>query len=261
MAKIWKWVTFGIALLCFGAAVYFWLESKSISTPLINILSASETQSVLNNDADHYYDKFHEVDYKVRNVKSKREYLAKIAKSGCDGDIEVVEKVTDCIEKVHNHLIPKISETIHGINIHKFLTTKWNIGFTCDKHYENGLPHTRGDVIILNNKNIQTRTISEVCKLLIHEKSHVYQKSEDMTKYLDEHYTEVKRKDYKDTKIPANPDTNDMVYRSKESNEVLQGKYNKKPKHFRDVKFTQNDHSLEHPFERIAYQMESLYEV
>ncbi len=260
MAKTWKWVVVGIALICFSAAIYFWIESKSLSSPVIKILSGEEMQSILNNDADHYYDKFHKVDYQVRKVKNKQEYLAKISKSGCDGDIEVIQKVNDCIAKVHNHLLPKINETINGIKMYNYLTTPWKVGFTCDKFYENGYPHTRGDVIILNNRDLQRRNISEVCKLLIHEKTHVYQKTEDMSSYLDEHYTEVKRKDYKDTKIPANPDTNDIVYRNKETNEVLEGKYSKNPKHFRDVKFTQNDHSLEHPFERIAYQMESLYE-
>ena len=34
----------------------------------------------------------------------------------------------------------------------KLLDLKWKIGFICDKFYENGLPHTRGDTILINNQ-------------------------------------------------------------------------------------------------------------
>lgn len=260
MVKYWKWAVVFIAFLTFSAAIYYWIDARSLAAPVVIILSGDEMQSIINNDADHYYEKFHEVDYKVRNVTNKEEYLEKISKSGCDGDIEVAEKVKNCIEKIHTKLLPQQHETINGVQIGKLLKLTWKIGFTCDKYYENGLPHTRGDTIILNNRDVSRRNIDEVCKLLIHEKTHIYQKNEDVSDYLDENYNVVKRKDYSDTTMPANPDTDDFVYRDKQSNEILGGKYKKKPKHFRDVKFTHNDHTLEHPFESMAYKMESLYE-
>lgn len=247
----------GIALICFTVAVYFWI--RSMRRQQITILTAEEMQGVISEDADNYYDKFHTVDYKVRNVKNKKAYLSKISKSGCSPDEETIEKITKCVESVHRILLPKSSETINGIHIETFLAIPWKIGFTCNNKYENGLPHTRGDVIILNVKDIQRRTIPEVCKLLIHEKCHVYQKQEDMSQYLKDNYTEVKRKDYKDQTIPANPDTNDVIYKCNKTDTVLEGKYaSADPKHFRDISFPQNDHSLEHPFESIAYKMEDL---
>ena len=226
--------------------------------PVIIILTAEEMQSVITNDADHYYDTFHNIDYKVRNVMNRNKYLEKISKSGCDADQTTVKKIKNCISNVHTQLLLK-NETIHGINIDRLLKIPWKIGFTCDLKYENGLPHTRGDVIILNNNDIRRRSTLEVCKLLIHEKSHVYQKMENMEVYLKTNYTKVKRKDHTDESIPANPDTDGFVYRCNQTNVVLEGKYEENPQHFRDITFTGNDHTLEHPYESIAYKMEDLY--
>lgn len=249
-----------IALLFFLPAILLFTNIMNHHS-IIVILSAEEMQQVISSDADHYYDKFHKVDYKVRNVKNKKNYLEKISQSGCTGEEECVKKINVCIELIHSQLATKRNQTIHGIHIETFLNIPWRIGFTCDTNYENGLPHTRGDVIILNNRDIQTRTITEVCKLLIHEKSHVYQKSQmkEMTAYLKTNYTEVKQKDYTDESIPANPDTNDYIYRCNKTNVVLGGKYEKNPTHFRDISFTGNDHTLEHPYESIAYKMEDLF--
>lgn len=251
-----------VALLFFLAALYLiHLRYNNEEAPVIEILSAEEMQSVITTDADHYYDTFHAVDFKVRHVKNKDTYLGKISKSGCSAEEDTIQKIKVCIETVNAQLMNKRNETIHGIEIDKFLKIPWRIGFICDTKYENGLPHTRGDVIVLNNQDVQRRSITEVCKLLIHEKSHVYQKieKEKMAAYLKTKYTEVKQKDPTDESIPANPDTNDTIYKSKETNAVLEGKYRQNPKHFRDVLFTQNDHTLEHPFESIAYNMEDLY--
>ncbi len=247
-----------LAVLFSIAAIYFYIDFARQNAPVIEILNAEEMQHVITTDADHYYDKFHAVDFKVRNVKNKHSYLDKISKSGCSSEENTIQKIKDCINTINTQLSDRRHETIHGIYIDQFLKIPWRIGFICDKKYENGLPHTRGDVIVLNNQDVQRRSMSEVCKLLIHEKSHVYQKKENMSAYLKTKYTEVKKKDYQDETIPANPDTNDTIYKSNETNVVLEGKYRENPRHFRDVLFTQNDHTLEHPFESVAYNMENL---
>lgn len=253
-----KFGIFCISLLCFIIASFNFLSIQSNEhEPGIKILTAEEIQEVITNDADHYYEKFHKMDFVVRNVKNKTKYLDKISQSGCTAEDRSIGKVRSCIKIINKLLFEKKNETILGINLEKLLKIPWKIGFTCDRKYENGLPHTRGDVIILNNKDIGTRTIPEVCKLLIHEKCHVYQKKEDMSAYLKENYTEVKRTD---ETSPANPDTDDYIYRCNKTNIVLEGRYTENPKHFRDVHFTQNDHSLEHPFENIAYEMENLFD-
>lgn len=259
--KIWKIAAIALALFSLFAAIYFWAKSKKLTTPNVTFLTAEEMQKHLNDDADHYYDKFHKTDLKVRKVKSKEDYLEKIASSACDPTTEVRDKLGHCIQKVHDKLDQMRDQVIEGIKIGELLDLKWKIGFTCDKHYENGLPHTRSDVIVLYNKDIQSRNIPEVCELLIHEKVHVYQKmfEKEMNDHIRNEYDEYQRKDYKDESIPANPDIDDYVYKSKADGKVLEAHYSKKPKHFRDVKYTENESSMEHPLENIAYKVQKIF--
>lgn len=258
----WKLLLIALAFLSFGAAIYFYFSSKMVqNTENVIFLSDSETQNVLNEDADHYYQTFHKVDLKVRKSKNLEEYLAKIAKSGCEGTEENKEKILHCIEKVNKQLQDKRKDTVEGINIGTLLDLPWKFGFTCDKFYENGLPHTRGDVIILNNLDIERRNMMEMCRLLIHEKVHVYQKSihkESFEKALEDKYEKTdKLRDKKNS--PANPDIDSHIYRKKDDGTIMDSAYVNTPKHFRDVTFPNDDHTLEHPFETTAYHLENLY--
>lgn len=258
--KYWKIICFALAFLCFGAGLYFWIKSTMVkNTDKVIFLTPEETQAILNDDADHYYQTFHKVDLKVRKSKNLNDYLAKIANSGCDGVEENKEKVLDCIEKVTNKLSTRRGETIEGIQIGKLLDLEWRVGFTCDNFYEDGLPHTRGNVIILNNQDIQRRNIYEMCQLLIHEKVHIYQKTykDDVDSFISENFEKVREKE-ENSNIPANPDVDNFIYKDSDGT-VLESTYAKKPKHFRDIAFPKDDHTLEHPYEKIAYTLEKLY--
>uniref|UniRef100_A0A6C0CMP6 Uncharacterized protein n=1 Tax=viral metagenome TaxID=1070528 RepID=A0A6C0CMP6_9ZZZZ len=256
-----KFLFLFLAFLSFGAALYFFFYSKMIkSTDKVQFLIDSQTQEILNNDTDHYYQTFHKTDFKVRKSKNLKDYLAKISKSGCDGTEENKEKILACIKKIETKLQNSRNDVAEGVHIGKMLDLKWIIGFTCDKYYENGLPHTRGDVILLNNKDLQRRNIDETCKLLIHEKVHVYQKtySEDFSQSIQESFERVDSSKVSKS-IPANPDTDNYIYKRKDDGKWLKSKYNKNPKHFRDIQFPDGDHTLEHPYESVAYSLENLY--
>jgi hypothetical protein len=247
-----------LAFLSLCAGIYYWFHFSTIQLSL-TFLTESETQTILNNDADHYYDTFQKTDLKVRGAKSKQDYLGKISKSGCDGNIEIEEKITHCVGKLQTYMKQYSGKTIEGVSIDEWMKLPWKIGFICDKVYENGLPHTRGDVIILSNQHIQTLTIPEVCRLLLHEQTHVYQKKFGMSDYLQTHYDTVPISDKDKKRIPANPDTDGLVYKDKSSGKVFQGQYNKQPKFFRDITYASGDHTTEHPFEYMAYQLEQLF--
>lgn len=260
MQKIWKIALFILAFLSFGAAMYFFLKSKMVkNTEKIVFLTSAETQEILNHDADHYYQSFNKTDLKLRKSKTLAEYLEKISDSASEGGEENKEKIIDCIgridEKLHSGTTMK-----EGVDIQKFLEMDWRIGFTGDTFYENGLPHTRSNVIILNNKDIEKKSITDLCRLLIHEKVHVYQKTypTEFSKYLAENF-EITEEKGKQKDIPANPDTDKFIYKRKSTGEILQGRYREKPKHFRDIAFTDDDHTKEHPNESVAYALENLY--
>lgn len=259
MIEAWKCVAFVMAFLSFGMALYFWLKSKMIkNTSSIFFLSKEETQHVLDADADHYYETFNKVDLKLRKSKNIKDYKKKIGNSGSDGTEEAKEKITKCIENMHKKIETRRDEIVDGIPLGKLMDIQWRIGFVGDDAYENGLPHTRGDVIILNNKNIQRINMEEMTTMLVHEKIHVYQKkhASDFSKHLEKDFTKTKKKQSQTR--PANPDADEFEYKRKGDGKVLKGTYNKNPTSFRDITFTENDHTLEHPSEMIAYKLESL---
>ena len=98
-----------------------------------------------------------------------------------------------------------------------------------------------------------------MCQLLIHEKVHIYQKSYkgDIDTFLSQNF-EIVREKPQDSGIPANPDVDNITYKQSDGT-VLESKYVKKPKHFRDIDFPNDDHTLEHPFEKMAYTVEKLF--
>ena len=259
MRNIRKIALFVLAFLSFGASMYFFLKSKMIkNTENIIFLTNSETQELLNRDADHYYQSFNKTDLKLRKSKSLAEYLEKISDSASEGGEENKEKIVDCIGRINKKLQPGMKE---GVDMRKFVEMEWRIGFTGNTFYENGLPHTRTNVIILNNQDIEKKSITDLCRLLIHEKVHVYQKTykKEFSKYVDQHFEIAGEKKKQPEDVPANPDTDKFIYKRKNTGEILQGRYREKPKHFRDIAFTDDDHTKEHPNEYVAYALENLY--
>ena len=110
--KLMKIILYSLAILAFCIGIYLWVQSYLQSNPTIlsgssssvQFLSKEETQNVLNEDADHYYNRFQEHDLLVRGVKTKDEYLAKIANSACEVDPEIQEKIEDCIERLQSRI-------------------------------------------------------------------------------------------------------------------------------------------------------------
>jgi len=119
MQKIWKVALFFLAFLSFGAAMYFFLKSKMVkNTENITFLKSSETQEILNRDADHYYQSFNKTDFKLRKSKNLAEYLEKISDSGSEGGEENKEKIIDCVKRINKTLQTGIKE---GVDIKKFV--------------------------------------------------------------------------------------------------------------------------------------------
>ena len=71
----------------------------------------------------------------------------------------------------------------------KALYIPWYICCTQGLSYENGVPHTRGNYIIISKEHIKNKDVNELANTLVHEKVHVYQKlyPDDVSKYLEKY--------------------------------------------------------------------------
>lgn len=232
--------------------------SEGFEANMISFLSGKELLEFILQDSDSYLFSLTQNDLRIRNATNISEYRNKIQKSFCDLDEYGKEKVTECISDINKRVISVDDKRLWGIEKQKLMDIPWKIGCTCNDDYENGFPHTRGDTIIIPFDRIQNSSEKDLCKLLIHEKIHVYQRL-----YYSEFQTKIKNYGFstvgKRNQDPANPDLDSFRYKHEKKGEFY-SYYSKNPKSFSDIKYIRGTSSSEHPFEYIAYDIERIFE-
>jgi hypothetical protein len=264
MKKIYKNIKYYI-LLCIILLLiifilnYFYKNKNYIEffdEKNIYFLSANETYNVLIKNSDKYYDSFFENDYKARNILNINEYLEKIKKSVNEFDDKQRKKIIKSIN-LSKEKINKINEI--WIDINKFNEIPWIIGCIKGKLYENGLPHTRDNVIIISSENVDKYTIEKLMKTLVHEKIHIYQKMypKDCEIFLNKLSFKKYKLREKSDNIRANPDLDKWIYKDI-NGKIYQAKYNDNPKSIEDITYLPfNNQSFEHPYEKMAIHIEN----
>jgi hypothetical protein len=223
----------------------------------ILFLDKKELQDFLINDPDQYYKSFTKQDLSIRKIYSLNEYNFLIKKSCRDFNVYEKNKIINCVSNVETCL-KKVNEPwFDGI---KACNTRWKFGCVSGNLYEGGLPHTRYDVIILPENVLLNYSDAELSKLILHEKIHVYQKMypKDIEKYTQYHHFYKKMRRNEVDGARANPDLDEWIYN--DSNNIsYMALYKADSNKISDVTFyPNNSHFYEHPYEKMAYDMEKL---
>lgn len=198
----------------------------------------------LQRDPDHYYETFTRFDLYARRVASVADYIDRIKKAIVPALADLQRRIRQAVTLVDNHLI-HIRQV--GFNGQKASSLPWRIGFMRGKGYEDGLPHTRVDLIMLPI----SISDDELVDTLLHEKIHIYQKAYplDVALYLANGSFERVRPRTKRCRVRANPDTDEWIYR--DSHRVYKCLYSSTtPRHIEDVDVDQME--FEHPFETMC---------
>jgi hypothetical protein len=224
------------------------------NTPSVVFLNKNELASFLIKDKDNYYKSFNEKDFIVRNVSSIDEYREKIRNGTSNFSLSQKGKVIFCVEKLNKMLVNVKYPWFDG---KKAIKSPWKFGSIDGSNYENGLPHTRNDVIILPQVTLDNYPQQELTKLILHEKIHIYQKMypSDIENYIqhNKYYKFKKRMEIIDSR--ANPDLDEWTYNDS-TNKTFVAIYNPNPTNISDVQFyPDNNNSEEHPYEKMAYEM------
>ena len=252
-----------LCLLCI--VFFFWMNQYCKSTiqiekfkNMIIFLSKNQLYEFLQKNEDNYYQRFFDLDLKARKINSIEDYQPYIQQAVSNGDNIVKEKVLKGIQKADAFFKNIDLEYFHGRKINQI---PWKIGFVQNKLYENGLPHTRQDIIILNQEKVKHSSLHNLIKTLIHEKIHVYQKiyPGDVEKFIQlKKFKKIKKRDAFD-KIRANPDLDDYIYQD-EFHNTYKALYNNHPSSIEDITYyPQNSQSFEHPNEKMAIDIEYMY--
>lgn len=244
---------FIFVVIVFNIYKYF-INRKQYYTNVI-LLSKEETLSIILNDTDNYYSKFTNKDLKVRKVNSISEYKNKIKNAVCEANKIIKKKITNSINKCNeklNQLNIIHNGNYKGIDLNKLYNIKWKIGFICNNSYENGLPHTRNDTIIMPMDIVYDYTSNKLCETLIHEKVHIYQKlfQKETDIYLKENnFEKIKQIEDADN-IRANPDIDDNIYT--DGTTIYKASYLPNAVSIHDVRIYSDSQKYEHPFEHMA---------
>ena len=228
----------------------------SSSKEHIRFMTPDDLRDLIETDEDKYISSMGKNDLAIRKVQSGNEYIQLVKNSFCEIDENLKKILTRSCLKVDETL--SLKPNMLGIDLEKMSKLNWNIGCTSDEKYENGFPHTRNEVIILPLKIIAKRDDENtLCRLLLHEKVHIYQKvyKKEVENELvsNQHFKVVGTRE----NDPANPDINGTKYSHSDMG-LFYATYQNNPKSFSDIKYAKDSSSFEHPFEWVAYEIEKL---
>ena len=217
-------------------------------------MSQIETDTILQNNHS-FYDRFHPHDLHARNVSSVTEYLEKIKESPSFFSLYEKLKLLICITIANYRLSCINEEWFNGKKAGYGIV--WKIGCVKGFAYEDALPHTVNDNIILSH-SLLCNSYSDLVVTLMHEKTHVYQKVYDSSSYISTNgFTKLKKSEMSDT-IRANPDTDNYLYTKtdKDIKNIYKLTYRTtKPSSITD---TNGSDQNEHPLEEMAYRIENM---
>ena len=232
--------------------IIIWWYLEYFTNDNLKLLSKYELSQLLLNDTDNYYKRFSSLDLKVRNINSIDEYKNKISNIYYNCNSNEYNKILKATNKINTVLK---NYNIIGFDGNVASNIKWKIGIVNGDIYENGLPHTRNDVIIISNNVLNNYRLINV---LLHEKIHIYQKlyPNDIQKYLINNKFVKSKTNHNN--IRANPDIDEYIYKNENGQDML-CKYNQNPNSILDVTYYPNNEIFnEHPFEYMAYNIENI---
>ena len=218
---------------------YFVYSSSIIETFKVDTniyLTQEETINFIRNDTDKFISSLSPFDLEARNVRSPQEYMNKIINDCYNFTDSQKTKLNNC---------SKIARIFFDNNY------VWKFALIGDI-YEEGIPHTRTDIIFLSPK-IFNYNETDLITILIHESIHIYQRynKTEMNKYLKDKGYSVSRRRDSEPFIRANPDLDEYIYKDKNEDELLYLYKSSMPNGINDIIPNKN----EHPFETMAYEI------
>lgn len=226
-------------------------------------LNKKDTISFFKNDEDHYVRNMTKYDLKCRNSNTAKEYIDRICECVVDFTEDEKNRLVKCANKADSFFANY--KYMNKLNCKTLLKIRWKFALTSKnkygEDYEEGLPHTRKDIIFLSKSEISHNENDIILtSTLIHEKIHIYQRYNTRTMDIlikDMGYIEYNRGNTSKLKR-TNPDINDKTYYDASNNKIMLIEYNsEEPNSINDIKTS--DYKYEHPYEKMAYEIQNEY--
>jgi len=215
---------------------------KENFTSNIKFMDKYEVKDFILKDEDKYINNLSIYDLRARKSKTCIEYLFQAGNSTLDFNKEQKEKLIMCANEAKLYFNNNMD---------------WVFALITN-NYEQGYPHTRGNIIFLSETILNYSNI-ELIKTLIHESVHIYQRynKEEIKKYLENNNFTISRLRDNKSLIRANPDLDEYIYKDKNGIEMIANYNTEFPSSITDIKLSLL--SNEHPFEYMAYEIAEEY--
>lgn len=255
------------------------LFDKGKNKEHLNYMSYEEIVRFLESDEDRYVANLSPIDLYARKVSSKEEYINIIKGEATHfnkGDKLILDKCTEKADELLRNININTIGTESKLDYSRYLNykdianIKWILAITRSDNggkYEDGLPHTRKNIIFLS-QDVLNYSEDELIKLLIHEKIHIYQRySEASFKTIIYNMGYAESTDSQEISqdklkyVRSNPDVNNKIYKNLHTGELMICLYSSdKPKNINDIII--ENYAMEHPYEKIAYEIsEHIYNI
>lgn len=248
------WVVTGICVILALTSLYFatrayFQRRETFTNVSFSILSPTEVRDFIQNDGDGYIRSLTQPDLHARKCKTHDEYKSR-----------VFESVATIVTDQQRELLEKAITTVNGfsklapLSSSKFHSIPWKVAVMEGNIYEEGLPHTRADIIFITRNMIEQSP--SLASTLLHEKVHVYQRlyPEDIQTWMEKHGFVASARRNTQPLARSNPDLDDWIYTKSDTQTPMIAFYNsEKPAGITDVTLT--NPAYEHPYELMAYQL------
>lgn len=230
---------------------------KNSNNKNILFLKKEETSSFIVTDRDTYIMNLSPLDLHARNAASYQEYKKASAGSARSFTPQEIDILTNACKKADG-IIRKMNLSGCPAFVEKMLVIPWIFASTNGSTYEDGLPHTRENIIFLSTVLLNRVILDEreLVKTLIHEKIHIHQRlypTEVLALLKHRGYIQWKQRNGV-SRIRANPDLDPWIYIDPTTKKEMAAYYNSDtPSSISDITLTTP--TYEHPYEAIAYEL------
>ena len=261
---------FLFASIIFAVAYMYIMYVAQKSEPYVSIedhihyMTYPETAKFLKEDKDQYVGELTSLDLYARKVRTSKEYIENIIKTAISFTEEEKTMLTKCAKTADEFFLSMNFADYKLMNNLDIANIPWIFALTYRNdafEYEEGLPHTRGNVIFLS-KYVLKYGETDLTNTLIHEKIHIYQRYNPelfakIMASMNYALLDVSKQPYRRF-IRSNPDTNKQVYYDITTNKEMVCLYRSDtPSGINDI--VKNNFALEHPYEKIAYEVAGYY--
>jgi hypothetical protein len=223
----------------------------------VQYMTAQETAAFLVSDPDGYVKNMSPTDLYARKVSSAEKYVHRARDSAMDFTPEQKLRFNEACATA-DAFFERVGQEI-PLSVERLVRIPWVLALTEGEKYEDGLPHTRANIIFVSSYiNEQPK---ELVRTMIHEKIHIYQRlyPEEMSQVLVSIGFQRWKLRMGIPRIRANPDVDPWVYLNRDQSAPMMALYaSDQPASISDV-FLQ-DAAFEHPYEYVAYEIASKYQ-